>query len=107
MTPENTARVLSAQRWARIEDVFHQARRERGAARMDALRRLCAEDSDLLAQVQSLLEADDIVNRPRPATEKRAADLAGRRAGNYQLDSLLGTGGMGSVYLAHRCDGQF
>ena len=74
---------------------------------MAILHRLCGQDEELLAQVQALLEAHQIASRPHPAGEKRVADLAGRRAGNYQLDSLLGTGGMGSVYLAHRCDGQF
>ena len=102
-----TTQLPSAERWVRIEEVFHAARSERGAARMAVLQRLCGSDEELFVQVRTLLEADELANRPRPVKEKRKADLAGRRAGNYQLDSLLGTGGMGSVYLAHRCDGQF
>jgi serine/threonine protein kinase/TolB-like protein/Flp pilus assembly protein TadD len=107
MTPVNPARPLNTERWLRIENIFHQARSQRDGAREEALRRLCGGDEELLAEVRALLGADTEANRPRAAKETQMADLAGRRAGNYQLDSLLGTGGMGSVYLAHRCDGQF
>jgi predicted Ser/Thr protein kinase/type II secretory pathway pseudopilin PulG len=34
-------------------------------------------------------------------------ESAGRRIGPYLLDGLLGRGGMGAVYLAHRADGEF
>ncbi len=103
----NTVRFPCAERWARIEEVFHEARGESAASRLSVLRRACGDDEELLVQVQALLDADQVANQARPVKEKRGADLAGRRAGNYELDSLLGTGGMGSVYLAHRCDGQF
>ncbi len=107
MTPVNPARPLNTERWLRIESIFHQARSQGEGAREEALRHLCGGDEELLAEVRALLGADTEANRPRAAKETRMADLAGRRAGNYQLDSLLGTGGMGSVYLAHRSDGQF
>ncbi|HJW51658.1 MAG TPA: serine/threonine-protein kinase [Burkholderiaceae bacterium] len=35
------------------------------------------------------------------------ATLAGKVIGNYTVDHLLGQGGMGSVWLAHRSDGRF
>ncbi len=90
-----------------MEEIFHQARGEGSAVRSAILQRSCGDDEELLAQIQALLEADLVANQPHPVKERRGTDLAGRRAGKYQLDSLLGTGGMGSVYLAHRCDGQF
>ena len=34
-------------------------------------------------------------------------DLSGRRVGAWQLERLLGQGGMGAVYLASRADGEF
>ena len=104
MTPAN---LTSTEQWVRIEEIFHAARSERGESRIAVLHRLCGHDEELLAQVEALLEAHEIASGPQPVLEMRAVDLAGRRAGNYQLDSLLGAGGMGSVYLAHRCDGQF
>jgi serine/threonine protein kinase len=107
MTSVNPARLPSADQWAVIEAVFHQAKNESGNAREEVVQRFCTGDEELLATVRALLVANEQVNRPRPTTKARAADLSGRRAGNYQLDSLLGMGGMGSVYLAHRCDGQF
>ena len=35
------------------------------------------------------------------------ASLAGQRFGAYTLDTAIGHGGMGTVWLAHRSDGQF
>ena len=38
---------------------------------------------------------------------KGAETLVGRRVGSYRVLSLLGQGGMGSVWLAERADGLF
>jgi TolB-like protein len=107
MAPLIPSRLPNLEQWSRIEEVFHRAREASGEAREALLNQLCAGDHLLLGDVRALLAADTEVNRMPQPRERWKPDLAGRRAGNYQLDSLIGAGGMGSVYLAHRCDGQF
>jgi len=64
------------------------------ASHEESCKRGFLETSDLLAsQVAPLLEAD--------------AGLIGRQFGPYRVLSLLGHGGMGSVWLAERADGLF
>jgi len=75
--------------------------------RQELLRTLCSGDHQLLVEVQALLDAEEMASAPFAAKQAAAPSLAGRRAGNYRMDGLIGSGGMGSVYLAHRCDGQF
>ncbi len=105
MTP---APLPSAEEWARIQDIFHQARSLDPVGRRQTLDRLCGGDPALREEVEALLDAEwEAAGLPVHIPSRAVPTLAGRRTGNYQLDELLGAGGMGSVYLAHRCDGQF
>jgi Serine/threonine protein kinase len=79
------------------------------AERIEELRRNghadAADLADLVAQYAEMdregFLADPVV---RPVQEP---GLQGQVIGSYTLDSLLGQGGMGTVWLAHRSDGRY
>ena len=72
----------------------------------------CGEDPALAAEVRLLLDACDAEEElmascrlePRAVPEDQPAR---KQVGPYEIDRLLGRGGMGAVYLAHRADGHF
>ena len=102
----------SPERWRRLEAIFHSVTDAPAEEKTALLNELCAEDSGLLRDATALLRAADEEERftasfEDPDAEDSAETHAGRRIGPYELDRLLGRGGMGAVYLAHRADGQF
>jgi serine/threonine protein kinase len=99
-------------RFQRIEAIFHEALTISGDARAELIDFQCNGDSDLAAQVRLLIHASEREEQRTASLlserEKgKASESAGRRIGPYVLDGLLGRGGMGVVYLAHRADGEF
>lgn len=94
--------------YQRVQAIFYQALDLQPAERAAFVLAQCAGDELLAEEVRSLLEASE-------AEERSAADASSRPdsasiprvVGHYQLDRLIGRGGMGAVYLAHRVDGQF
>jgi len=65
-----------------------------------------------MAEVRSLLKAcaeEELLasTRIRQARIHASAGNDKRRVGAYEIDRLIGRGGMGAVYLAHRVDGNF
>lgn len=92
--------------------MFHEVSAVDPEQRAALLLRLCDDDVALRTEVSSLVDAsmrEALQGRRRVDEARRAAEVGsgGRRVGPYILDRVLGRGGMGAVYLAHRADGQF
>jgi serine/threonine-protein kinase len=64
-------------------------------------------DSELLAELRGFASSLRRSEAWQPPPEAVTESLLRSRVGPYEIDRLLGRGGMGAVYLAHRADGQF
>ena len=101
---------MTPERYQRIKALFHSALERAPDERPAFLADACGGDAALLANVEALIAADaqsgDFMDAPayEVAAEMLAgnptASLEGQRIGHYQIIALLGSGGMGDVYLA-------
>ncbi|MCC5868851.1 MAG: serine/threonine protein kinase [Gammaproteobacteria bacterium] len=109
---------LGPERWARAERIFDRLAELPPEARAEFLAQACEQDMELRAVIVQLADSDmaentivaDSVRAVRSRLAARpggATDYLGERIGPYQLVSLLGSGGMGVVYLAERVDEHF
>ena len=102
----------SSEFFRRVEAIFQEALATSELLRPARLEAMCQGDAALLEEVRSLLKASELEELVTAACQSEAERSAGslaqpRRIGPYELDRLVGRGGMGAVYLAHRADGQF
>lgn len=110
---------MDAERWRVVRKLFDAALDCEGDARAAYLDGIA--DTGVRADVVRLLgKHEDTTPLDRPVVDLVAPAMAndagvrdwdreqiGRRVGAFVLDELLGSGGMGTVYLAHRVDGHF
>ncbi len=107
---------MNPERLQQVQDLFVAASELPVADRSRFLDEQCGSDHELRRDVEGLLESLDETGRfdrlalqvPKLAEEQAVAPLPpGTRIGAYRLVDEIGHGGMGSVYLAERADGQF
>jgi eukaryotic-like serine/threonine-protein kinase len=100
--------------WQRIQSIFLAAADLPAEERDYAVGVLCAGDTELFDEVNSLLAADndssvtiDSAIQGVAATILDTPILIGERLGAYRVVREIGRGGMGSVYLALRDDEEY
>jgi eukaryotic-like serine/threonine-protein kinase len=123
--PGRTMRPFTAERWRRLAPIFDEVLDLEPEARAPYLDRVCAGDPSLRVDAEALLAADatsgDFLEVPaeaylgdagflplRETTEEEHPSLpGGTRLGSYRVVRELAHGGMGTVYLGERADGEF
>jgi serine/threonine protein kinase/tetratricopeptide (TPR) repeat protein/TolB-like protein len=104
---------MTDDRWPRVKEVLAAALDATPNERAALVSHLCAGDGDLLAHVQSLLDAHDMsssfLEQPLAATFEfdEPEPNIGRQLGPYVIEEAIGRGGMGTVYVARRADDEF
>jgi serine/threonine protein kinase len=96
---------VTPERWRQVQTVFGAVVDEPADRRDQRLRELCRDDEELAREVVSLLAADHAASAviggppaPMPIAAPSPAVPVGTRVGEYEIRSLLGQGGMGTVY---------
>jgi serine/threonine-protein kinase len=101
---------MKAERWKQVTDLFQSAVERAPERRAAFLDEACHGDEGLRREVGSLLtsyeRAENFIEvpafevAPELVTNDRAGSLVGKLIGHYRIESLIGVGGMGEVFLA-------
>jgi serine/threonine-protein kinase len=101
---------MKPERWKQVNDLFQSAVERAPEERAAFLDESCHDDEGLRREVRSLLtsyeRSENFIElpafevAPELVANDKAGGLVGTLIGHYRIESLIGVGGMGEVYLA-------
>src|SRR5260370_31637844 len=107
---ERGRNLMKAARWKKVFDLFQSAVERAPEERAAFLDESCHDDEGMRREVESLLTSHERAENfievpafevaPELATNDSADALVGKLLGHYRIESLIGIGGSGEVYLA-------
>ncbi len=104
---------MDTTKWKEVERLFFELVELPHEAQNSGLERIRDNRPDIYQEVYELIKEEQKLHPmlktdfPQSWQEWQDIDLLGKEVGAYKLSKLLGSGGMGSVFLAERIDGIF
>lgn len=100
---------MDAERWQRLSPLLDVLLELGAEARAQQLQILKDQDPGLAEDLEKLLALEDDSGdfMAQPLLDKPGQPQAGTMVGPYRMESVLGEGGMGMVWLASRADGLY
>jgi serine/threonine protein kinase len=95
--------TMTPERWQRVKLVLEDALELPSEERSGFLAKVCSDDATLRQEVESFLALGDEEARTSflQSSATHVTLPQGTKLGEYEVQSLLGLGGMGEVYRAH------
>jgi eukaryotic-like serine/threonine-protein kinase len=96
--------VIDRQRWERMWGLYHAAGDRPEREQETWVRGQCGDDPELAAEILDLLRCrppGEFLESPVIEVAPEEDSLPGTQLAQFRIETVLGAGGMGTVYLAH------